>query len=334
MLAGLVALAAGCDPAPDPTPDDGWTVGLSVDEEVGAYLSVWGAAPDDIWSVGGQPDTSRAQGYLAMAHFDGSNWSDATPSNLGELPMQNWIYGVDGELWTVGERGVTLHSASGTGDDWELVQAPVDVPIWGVWGPSADDLWAVGGDATPGSGDPVLLHYTGGAWEQVEAPELDRSCDAFFKVWGTGPDHAFVVGDSGVILGWDGNEWTQMPSGTTADLISLWGSGPDDIVAVGGRSNATVLRWDGSSWASESLPGLPGLNGVWVDAAGRATVVGILGTVATLEPGGFEFTEEDGNAAPLVLHAAFGLEDGSRFSVGGSLDRSPPLSGIIVQDLP
>ncbi len=73
---------------------------------------------------------------------------------------------------------------------------------------------------------------------------------------------------------------------------------------------------------------------MWVDAAGRATVVGILGTVATLEPGGFEFTEEDGNAAPLVLHAAFGLEDGSRFSVGGSLDRSPPLSGIIVQDLP
>ncbi len=334
VLAGLVALVSGCDPAPDPSPETEWEVGRTTDEDVGAYLSVWGSARTDVWALGGQPDTSQGDGFLALAHFDGTSWSDATPTGLGELPMQNWIYGVDGELWTVGERGVTLHSPGGSGDDWEMVPAPVDVPIWGVWGPAADDLWAVGGDATPGSGDPVLLHYTGGAWETVEVPELDRSCDALFKVWGTGPDQAFAVGDSGVILGWDGNTWAQVPSGTSSDLISLWGTGPDEIIAVGGRSNATVLRWDGSAWTSESLPGLPGLNGVWVDADGRATVVGILGKVATLEPGTYEFAEEDSNAAPMVLHAAFGLEDGARFSVGGTLDRSPPLSGIIVQYLP
>jgi len=326
----MPAVTACADDEPKPR---GWEVGLELDESEGALLSVWGDAADDVWAVGGQPGAVDAGGQATMVHFDGAAWSEhALPASLGDLPMLNWIYGVDGQLVTVGEGGVVLRSASGAGDDWTLEPTPTDVPLWGVWGPSAEDLWAVGGDATPNSGAPALLHYEGGSWVEVTVPDLDRNCDALFKVWGAGGDEVFAVGDAGIILRYDGVEWTQVPSGVSADLISLWGTGPDDIVAVGGRSNGTVLRWDGEAWSGDTLLGAPGLNGVWVGEDGEATVVGTLGFAARV-PTTNDYEQEQSEAGPLVLHAVFGFDGGERFAVGGTLDRSPPLRGILVQSL-
>ena len=56
--------------------------------------------------------------------------------------------------------------------------------------------------------------------------------------------------------------------------MNLWGTGPDNIVAVGGRSNGMYAHWNGSEWRSEVLPGEPGLNGVWVNPEGIAWLVG------------------------------------------------------------
>ncbi|NJK33030.1 MAG: hypothetical protein HC927_11815, partial [Deltaproteobacteria bacterium] len=55
------------------------------------------------------------------------------------------------------------------------------------------------------------------------------------------------------MLHWDGSAWTQELAGTSADLISLWGSGDDDVLAVGGRANGVLVRWDGSAWQALSL---------------------------------------------------------------------------------
>ena len=47
--------------------------------------------------------------------------------------------------------------------------------------------------------EPVILHWQGSEWEVVDLPQLDRDSKAFFKVWGTGPDNVFAVGQRGVI---------------------------------------------------------------------------------------------------------------------------------------
>jgi hypothetical protein len=101
------------------------------------------------------------------------------------------------------------------------------------------DVWVVGGDAAA-SGDappaPVLLHFDGTAFAPVALPPVDRTFRALFKVWAADATHVWAVGQSGVVLAFDGRAWTQVLAGTDQDLISLWGTGPTQVAAVGGRS--------------------------------------------------------------------------------------------------
>lgn len=313
-------LLGACEPDPEPTPS--WTIGLERDEQFGALLSVWGPARTEIYAVGGNPDAG------AMVQFDGERWTDvALPDGF---PLANWVYGIDGDLWLAGNEGQVAHrDAQGS---WETMDLGTQSSLWGIWGAANDDVWTVGGDI-PGD-EPILAHWDGAAWTVETIPALDREFDALLKVWGTGADDVFAVGHRGVILHYDGSAWTQQLAGTTTDIISLWGTGPDEIVAVGGRANGMIARWDGSAWTSETIGMLPGLNGVWVDADGTGFAVGGEGVAIEIAAGSFEWTELDRSTRPNTLHGAFGLADGARFGVGGSLLYSPPWTGVIVQYLP
>ena len=45
-----------------------------------------------------------------------------------------------------------------------------------------------------GSGEPVLMHYDGERFTQVDVPTNDRNATSLFKVWGIG-SKLFAVGD-------------------------------------------------------------------------------------------------------------------------------------------
>ncbi len=299
----------------------GWSVSLPLGPADGALLSVWGRAPDDVFTVGGQPEFGDDPGFGRAFHFDGVEWAalplpDATP-------RLNWVHGTDATVWAVGERGVIV-SRLGE-DDWVVEPSGSDQTLWGVWGPSDDALWAVGGDGI--NGVPTLLRREGGAWTTIPVPALAVESKGLFKVWGSSPTDVHVVGDLGAQLHFDGATWTALANESIADLISVWGLGQADAIAVGGRSSARVSRWDGAAWSGMTLTGEPGLSGVWVDDAGEATIVGAQGTVWRLAPGSFTPAP-----APLVtqhfLHAVTGFSDGTRFAVGGSLLTQPPHVGV------
>jgi photosystem II stability/assembly factor-like uncharacterized protein len=65
-------------------------------------------------------------------------------------------------------------------------------------------------------------------------------------VWGTSATDVFLAGDRGVLLRWDGVRATPFTSPTTRDLRGLWGRGPTEVYAVG--DSGTVLRYDGERW--------------------------------------------------------------------------------------
>ena len=71
-------------------------------------------------------------------------------------------------------------------------------------------------------------------------------------VRGSGPDDVWAVGDTGIILHWDGTEWSDRPSGTRENLRGVWAAAPDDAWSVG--DSGTVLHWDGASWSSVDDP--------------------------------------------------------------------------------
>ncbi len=325
-LIPLLLLLPGCDDDPGATPDAAtpppanWEAAFDPGA-AGALLSVWGTGPTDVWAVGGQPDHGVAW------HRGADGWTEA---ELPDVPLLNWVYGVGGEVWMVGNEGKALRS---TGGAFEEIHTGTNLPLWGIWGATKDDLWAVGGDAFETEDPaPVLLHWNGSEWSAAGLPGLDRPLPALFKVWGTSAGNVFAVGSSGVAIRWDGSAWSQTLTGAPDDLISVWGSGPEDIVAVGGRRNGIVARWDGSAWTSTTLR-TAGLNGVWVGADGTATLVGDRATILRLAPGSDE-PERESNDANLLLHAVWGDGAGYRATVGGSLNDSPPWQGLALEVTP
>lgn len=321
-LALALPLLAACDdgggPQPEPEPQV-WAEAFPVGDR-GALLSVWGRGGAEIWTVGGQPDAGLA------FRFDGTEWSSAA---VPDGPLLNWVHGSGDALWIVGNSGRSLRQR---GDGFELVDTGTDQDLWGVWAASPDRAWAVGGNATElmRDPDPVLIEWDGSQWSPVELPELDTEIRAFFKVWGTGPDNVFAVGQRGVIVHWDGTAWRQQLAGTSKDFVSLWGTGPEDIVAVGGRANGLVARYDGTIWTSQVLDREPGLNGVWVGADGTAWIAGQRGRLLRMPAGGFDYTREE-NMDITLLHGIWSTAEGHRVAVGGTLDSSPPWTGIALE---
>ncbi len=307
----------------------GWERSLDVDEQVGAFFSVWGPQPELVYAAAGQRlDGGLSEGSLWQ--WDGAAWAEQSlPEGTAAL---NWVFGVDERRFLVGDFGGIL-VRDGDQGEWTSYACETILPMWGVWAAAPDDAWVVGGDGF--NRDPFACHFDGQAWSQVSLPEPEFDSHALFKVWGTATDDVWAVGDNGLLMHWTGeaNGWSLVPSGTDFDLISLWGRGPDDIVAVGGRASAVVLRWDGAQWATQPALDVPGLNGVWMAEDGTATVVGPLGTVGVVEPGSLTIESQD-SGTPLALHGVFGFDDVQRWAVGGSLDMPPPFIGLVIERQP
>lgn len=268
--------------------------------------------------VGGTPERGRI-------------WRESEPGQyesepIPRVPLLNWVHLFeDGTGFAVGNEGAVLRRASdGT---WQRQATPTDEDLWGVWGARPDDVWAVGG-AGRSEGQATLMRYDGEAWSLVPLPELERpNVWALFKVWGTAADDVWVVGQHGAILHYDGEAWGEHGAGTSEDLIALWGTGPDRILAVGGRSSAVVARYDGEGWESESLAPLPGLNGVWTGDGDTFYVGGIDGTLATLDFARLSY-EEDYQETSSAFHSVHGVA-GRVLAVGGNLSASqPPYDGL------
>jgi hypothetical protein len=310
-------------------PADGWEPSLELGPDEGALYCIWGPEPGLLYAVAGQPqDGGLSRGGLWR--FDGAQWSaEALPDGV---PGLNWVFGVGTRRVLVGELGVIL-VRDGDAGPWEQHGCGTILPLWGVWGAAEDDVWAVGGDGF--LRDPVACRFDGATWTAWELPTPAVESHALYKIWGTGADDVWAVGDAGLLLHWTGpvEGWALVPSGTEFDLISLWGSGPAEILAVGGRTTGVLSRWDGAQWTTAEVPALAGLNGVWMAPDGTATVVGPQGGAGTVAPGALTVDVEQSGTG-LALHGVYGLPGVERWAVGGSLDMAPPYVGIVLHRAP
>lgn len=284
----------------------------------GWVMNIWGPAPDDLFAVGGAIDQGR------ILHYDGADATEMTiPSGV---PLVNWTFGFGpSDIHAVGNEGTLLHY---DGNAWSQVTSPTDQDLWGVWGAASDDVWAVGGTARRADiAEATLLHYDGSAWSLAVVPPLTpANVAALFKVWGSGPNDVYAVGDVGTVIHYDGTTWSELLVGASDDLVAVWGTGPDNVVAVGGRGNGIVSHWNGSAWRTEFVTPLPGLNGVWIRDPDHAHIVGIRGTVATLDLRTFEFEVEPVDEG-RDFHAIFGPGE-YVVAVGGNLSNPASPEGI------
>jgi hypothetical protein len=313
----FVLLGSACGDGSSPESPT-WETAFDV-EDAGWLLSVWGTGADDVWAVGGTEDEGAA------FHHDGDDWESVELPD--DTPLLNWVHGFsEDDVTLVGNEGVVLHY---DGDEWTQQDTPTEQDLWGVWGESPDELWAVGGRGRS-DGEATLLFYDGASWQLHELPPLERSgVNALFKVWGSSREDVYAVGQRGGVIHYDGDEWSERLVGASDDLISVWGTGRNNVVAVGGRGRGIISVWDGDEWTTESLSPISGLNGVWLNSKEQAYIGGANGTVASVQLDDFTVEERvvDTN---LDVHGIFAV--GKRlYAVGGNFfGPVPPYEGIAV----
>jgi hypothetical protein len=146
--------------------------------------------------------------------------------------------GVPGDVWAVTSGGL----GHWNGGAWELHgERAAAGTLNAVWGASADDVWAVGANAT-------VVRRRSGAWKRVE---VSPGWWTFSSVHGSGPDDVWVLGadgDGGSALlhcGSSGCVDQSLPSGIN-DAAAVWAAAPGDLWLV--TRAGLVLRGDGQSW--------------------------------------------------------------------------------------
>ena len=192
----------------------------------GTRVHLWGIfgfAPDDLFIVGGDPFA----GEPLILHYDGAIFTPrVVPNPVGAHALFK-IWGIDGEIFAVGQNGLILRLESGA---FEPLSAGTlaDQDFVSLWGTSADRIVAVGGRQNA-----RLAHWNGQQW-QTMAPDDLAGLNGIHM-----PHRDLAI--LGGAFGFAGR--LDMPSGaivreaaglTSLDLHAVWGDGHGRHYAVGG----------------------------------------------------------------------------------------------------
>jgi len=236
-----------------------------------ALYRIWGVSGSDAW-VGSS---------TGIYHWDGTKWTkDASPAVQNKSLQFVWgtaandiyaatpneLFHYDGTAWTAAppDNGVTPANFLNLG---------------GAKGP---EVWM------PTGTNGRFFRYAGGAcspkcWTQVDVPNVPAS---FRAVWGAANDNLWAVGNSGIILHYNGTQWTRSPytkaNLTTNSLTASYGVpnnqnsalqifGPVDTAL--NTDNNNIIPATGFSTTAQSVQGAYGLN------ANEIMVVGSNGLV-------------------------------------------------------
>lgn len=147
-------------------------------------------------------------------------------------------------------------------------------------------------------------------------------------VWAFSKTEAWVVGNGGTALRWNGKRFSSVVTSTIDDLVAIWASSPNDLYVLG--RYGTLLRWNGKSfeslWRSDSLQP----DAAW-DVKGK--------------PQALDRTRPPPQAKHLAVHSSFGDElkdhpdhppalfydlwgSGGQLWVVGDIETAPPYKAI------
>ncbi len=188
--------------------------------------AVWGSSSQDVFAAGSDG---------AIIHYNGSEWSEM---DMAQNVNFQGIWGTSHEnVYCVGDSGLIMQF---DGTEWKKTGSGTSENLNGIWIDSSSEVFIVGerGTSLVCSDDTCL---------KIPGVSTSYSLNA---VWGTSPENVFAVGGNGIILHYDGRNWSEMDSKTSEILMGVWGASEKDIFAVG--LNGTIVHYDGSKW--EKMP--------------------------------------------------------------------------------
>lgn len=328
LVIGLsIGLAVACDgDGDDPVVDDTWQI---VQAQVpGALLSVWGTSARDVWVVGA--DARDGTGPTVL-HFDGDAWQRVhTGQTQGDLW---WVFGFEGgPVYMGGDGGVILQHRPSDGS-FTLMDTPGTETVFGIWGASPDDVWAVGGASESAGGFAWRLRNGSGAWAPEPSVPTDvATSSAIWKIYGRSARDAWAVGSNGVALRWDGTAFSPGDTGVGSSLFTVH-EHDGRYVAVGGFASGFIVEHDGTAWTNVTPddPAPMGLSGVTLGPGGLGVAVGLFGTVHVRDEELGWQPEDLGEATVRDnLHGSWIDDEGGLWAVGGQTLSPPFTDGILL----
>ena len=338
----LLAACAGGEPVTDevtddvtePTcADDGGCI--VVEDHPAGFLCVRAPADDDVWIVGSSVEPDDGTGP-SLLHYDGTDWTQFDTSTWPGTELW-WTWIDTSEAVFVGNEGLILEMDRSDGSLTKIDGPTSDITFFGVWGASADDLWAVG-MTDFGQGPRALWRRQAGVWAAWEDPTLGIGEDGitYFKVHGTSASDVWFVGARGTSAHWDGTDLTEIATDSEAStsgspILTVDVSG-DAPIAVGGAGNALLLEYDGTDWRDLSPDFQPGLNGVCGNGD-TSWAVGQRGSRSVRGDDGLWTSDQDRSVDSTTLEDWHGCDvtpDGALWTVGGHIATRPLTTGVIV----
>jgi len=195
-------------------------------------------------------------------------------------------------------------------EPWTSVASPIQRGLSGVWGPSKNNLFAVGGGG-------AIFRYDGSSWSDA-SPALINS--DLLAVHGSAADDVWVVGRGGLALHFDGSRFEAFPTGHTQDLVAVQVGSETEAWIAGAEG---LSRWDGSRFVRpEGAPTAP-LNALWRAPNGQ---LWMSSNTSIFHYDGSRFTEQP-IAHAKVLSAVFGAR-GAVFAVGHGDSGAPGFASL------
>ena len=140
-----------------------------------------------------------------------------------------------------------------------------------IWSSSVNDVWVVA------LRRPQVYRFDRPGKKLKPVVEgLPERC-SYRAVSGTAPNDVWLVGDAGCIAHFDGNSWSEVPSGFDERLSGVWAATPSRAWAVG--VGGTILGWNGKTWHRQEGDTLRDLLAISGSSAHDVWIVGEGGTI-------------------------------------------------------
>lgn len=321
MRASLIAalfILSSCSGDDGNTPEGKWQ--LLAEGRPSSLLSVWASSTQDVWVVGGREGTGLGP---TVFHYDGATWTKLDPG----APNVDlwWVYGFANDAVFFGGSGGTIIRYR-DGEFAKLTTPSTDI-VFGMWGASPDDMWAVGGQT---NGRAFVWRLQGSTFVPVSGmPATLPTGGAVWKVTGRAADDVWMSCSQGLILHWDGQSLSSEQVGGAEESLFSIGCHASGCVAAGTNiTNGVLYQNDGQGWTSKvPTPDGPVWRGV-TPTGEHPYVVGMFGSVVRLTPSGW--VSDPHGLTTRSLHAAWATADGSLFAAGGQFDSFPTKEGVLL----
>lgn len=291
---------------------------LIVQQQRATLLGVHGQSSSDVWMVGADDGTGPL-----LLHYGNEGWA-RIQTGLRETDLW-WVRSLgNDELLLSGSRGTVAIQSQGRVTNLNSPGQTGD-RVWGVWGTSTNELYAVGSSPVIGG---FLWHYNRGTWEVIDLPPdvpagATAPAPGLYKVWGASPTDIWVVGESGTVL--RGNAtvgFKLLPSRVTTQLVGLAGN-QNRVWTVGGEQTGVLLEWDfgGNRIELSHDPDVTvtTLQGAFVERPGQGWASGFAGGIYRIEGGTISLVETELDVWPETFHTVWEDPDGGVWIVGGDV---------------